>query len=182
MKAHHARRIILYGIILISLIVISLNYSEISTWFESTLEENIKNFGYSSIFIAAFLLESFPQPFISSLIPFATGLFFNLSFIPLISMVVIGSIIGNYVAFTIGAHYGKPVANLVISQKSYRRSVSWFKRHGRKSMVILALTPLPYFPMMAGILRMSIREFTLYGVIPRIIHLISFGYMLLYII
>jgi len=169
-------------VLLIFFVYLILNYGKIETGVNRFLENQIGTWGYFGVFISVFILELVPQPFFSSLFPLITGLVFNLNVIYLILLVIFTSVIANYTAYFIGIYYGDSVALYLISKKNYERSIRWFDRHGMKIIAILALTPLPYFPVMGGIFKMTFREFTYYAIIPRVLNIIIFSFLILWIL
>ena len=163
-------------------IIILIHYNTLYNFSNTFLETQIQNWGYQAIFVSVFILELIPQPLLSGLVPFATGMLFDLSFWVLLCITIIASIIANYTAYFLGIQYGEPIAHFFVSKKNYNRSIVWFQKHGKKSITLLALTPLPYFPIMGGIFKMTFREFTLYAIIPRILHFTIFSYLILMLI
>jgi uncharacterized membrane protein YdjX (TVP38/TMEM64 family) len=169
-------------VLLIFFSYIILNYSAIEKVANDFLKTQIGVWGYFAIFASVLILELVPQPFFSSLFPLITGLVFNLNVIYLVSLVVVTSVIANYMAYFIGRHYGDSMAYYLISKKNYELSIKWFERHGMKIIAILALTPLPYFPVMGGIFKMTFKEFTYYAIIPRILNIIIFSFLIIWIL
>jgi membrane protein YqaA with SNARE-associated domain len=162
-------------IIIITLLFVSIsNYTYLSNTAENFLKNQVSSFGYSAIGTSVFILELIPQPFLSSLIPFTIGVLFNLNYIYLILIVVSTSIIANYTAYFLGLKYGTSLAKFFITQNNYEKSIKWFDKYGKKSISFLALTPLPYFPIMGGVFKMTLKQFTIYAIIPRIFHFIIF--------
>jgi undecaprenyl-diphosphatase len=168
------RSIIITLLILIGLSICLINYSHLSDLAEGFLQEQIANWGYLGIGVAVFILELIPQPFLSSLIPFTIGCLYNLNSFYLITIIILYSIVANYTAYFFGVRYGDPIAKFFVSEKNYKKSIRWFDKYGKKSITILALTPLPYFPVMGGIFRMTFKEFTMYAIIPRMFHFAIF--------
>ncbi|MBD3252496.1 hypothetical protein GF386_02090 [Candidatus Pacearchaeota archaeon] len=176
------RTYIVISLILILLLIILINYRTLSELTGGFLEEQIRTWGYLGIIVFVFVLELIPQPFLSALVPFTTGLLFNLDLLYLIIITVLFGITANYVAYFIGIHYGDSVAGFFVSRKNYKKSLRWFDKYGKISITLLALTPLPYFPVMGGVFKMTPREFSIYAIIPRIFHFIIFIYLIVWVI
>ncbi len=176
------RRYIVVSLFVVLTLIIALNYTFIENILRQYLEDQISTFGYSAIFASIFILESIPQPFLSGLVPLTIGIGFNLTFATLLTLAIISSITANYLAYFIGKHGGDRATSLLIREKNYKKSVDWFNRHGIKTISILALSPLPYFPVMGGIFKMKFKDFTLYAIIPRIFHFIIFSSLIRYIL
>jgi len=51
-----------------------------------------------------------------------------------------------------------------------------------RTMAVLALTPLPYFPILAGIFKMRFVDFIIYAIFPRVIHMIGYGYLIWWVL
>lgn len=160
--------------ILAGLVIGLVNYDYLSNLAETLLQTQVNELGYYGIMISVFLIELIPQPFLSAWIPFILGSILDLNGIYLILIIVITSIIANYTAYLFGLRYGDSMANFFVSEKNYEKSVKWFDKYGKKSIAILAFTPLPYFPVMGGIFKMTLKEFTIYAIIPRIFHFVIF--------
>src|SRR3989344_4850903 len=85
---------------------------------------------------------------------------------------------GFYFAYFFGRVYGEPIARYFVSEKNYLKTKQWFEKYGIKAFFVLALLPLPYFPIMAGIFNIKPRELTIYAIIPRIFHFVIFTYLI----
>ena len=178
-KKSTRKYIFLFGI-LVLLIVLIYNYTYLEGLVGDFFEKQIKSWGYYGFVISVFVLELIPQPFLSALVPFTTGLIFDLNSTYLILLMVGTSILANYLAYFFGRHYADTIALYLVSRKNYEKSLIWFEKYGNKSITILALTPLPYFPVMGRIFKMTTYEFTIYAIIPRIFHFVIFSALILW--
>ena len=176
------RRGFILVVLLIFFIYLIWNYSAIEKWANDFLKSQIETWGYLGVVLSVFVLEFFPQPLLSALVPFTIGLVFNLKTVYLLILLVSISVIANYSAYFVGKYYADTIALYLISKKNYDLSVKWFEKYGMKVMTILALTPLPYFPIMGGIFKMTFKEFTIYAIIPRIFHLLIFSFLILWML
>jgi len=166
------RTILIVLFVLIGLIICLVNYTYLTTLAENLLQTQIGSWGYYGIAISVFLIELIPQPILSSWMPCSVGLLFNMNFFYIILISLASAMPANYLAYFIGTKYGKSVANFFVSEANYEKSIKWFDKYGKKSISVLALLPLPYFPVMGGIFKMTLKEFTIYAIIPRIFHFI----------
>lgn len=157
------------------LLLIVLNYGPILEFLRLSLEEGILRWGFVGITVSIFVLEFIPQPFISSLIPLSSGIVFGLDIYRVLMFAIVSAVIANYLAYLLGLRYGERIVKFFMNQKTYGKSVEWFELYGKKSMTVLALTPLPYFPIMGGIFKMNNKEFIVYALVPRIIYLVVFS-------
>lgn len=169
------KRIFLLGFLILIVLIFSLSYyNTLSLYAENILKMSVNQWGYYGIALSVFILEFVPQPFLSVLIPFTIGRLFDLNPYYLIVLSVIFSVIANYSSYFLGYTLGDKVARFMVTEENYNKSLSWFKKYGKKSLSVLALTPLPYFPVMGGIFKMTPWEFTIYGIIPRMMHFLIF--------
>lgn len=157
------------------LVLIILNYNPILTYLEEIFKNSILELGYLGMFISIFILEFFPQPFISSLIPLSSGIIFGFDISKILIIAIISAVAANYLAYLLGVNYGEDMVRFFVNKKAQDKSLNWFEKHGKKSMTFLALTPLPYFPIMGGIFKMTTKEFILYALVPRMIYLVIFS-------
>jgi len=178
MKSHRYEKIFSWIIILILLLLLIINYKAIDSYIGDFLKDIVATWGYVGIFIIIFIFETIPQPFISALFAFSAGLLFGLNFYLLLTLTIISAIIANYTAYALGLYYGESLVKIFITKKSYDKSVKWFNRYGKLSITFLALTPLPYFPVLGGIFKMTFKEFTLYAILPRLFHFVIFSFLI----
>ncbi|MDD4761728.1 MAG: VTT domain-containing protein [Candidatus Pacebacteria bacterium] len=164
-------------LILASLLILNFNYFKQSI--SDFIENRLVSWGYLGFFLFIFLLEALPQPFLSALIPLVTGVILGFNAIYLIWLTVIGSVLANYAAYYLGLSLENSAVSLFIKEENYNKSLRWFNKYGKKSFSLLALSPLPYFPMLGGVFKMSFYEFTKYAIIPRIIHYLIFSSILI---
>ena len=172
------RRTILTISILILIGFLFLNYINYEREISNFIEQHLADWGLLGFAIIVFLLESVPQPFLSALAVLFTGTILGFNFIDLFILTIISSVLANYTAYFIGKSLGQSTVGLFISQENYTKSTHWFDKYGKKAISLVALTPLPYFPIIGGIFKMTFREFTTYAIIPRILHFIIFGGLL----
>jgi len=103
----------------------------------------------------------------------------NFNVITLFWLTIIGSILANYAAYYLGLSLESSAVKLFVKEENYDKSLSWFNKYGKKSFSLLALSPLPFFPILGGVFKMNFFEFTKYAIIPRIIHYLIFGSILI---
>lgn len=167
---------------LIAIILIIINYGIFGEALSAELTAFLEKWGYISAFILAFSIEIIPQPFISSLFVFATGYTLGLTFTKLLIVTMAGAILSNFVAYFLGIRFGVNLTKKIIGEESYENTHVMFKKYGNIGMTILALTPLPYFPILGGLFKMSFRDFLVYAIIPRLFHFAIFSYLIYYIL
>ena len=106
---------------------------------------------------------------------------FGLDFFMLLGLTLIAVISSNYLGYFIGKKYSNNIKRYMINKNNYEKSLSWFNRFGNKTITLLALTPLPYFPILGGLFKMKLKEFTIFAIIPRIFHFLIFSLIILII-
>jgi len=171
--------VLLIAVSLLALVL--LNYSSFGEEFSDLLGGTIVNWGYYGIFLGVLVLEFVPQPLISALLPVSAGIFFHLDFVYVLVLAISGSVLSNYFAYFLGKKYGAKLVSFFVSKDSYQNAQRWFDMYGNKSILVLALTPLPYFPILGGTFGMNFKEFSLYAVIPRICHFVIFSSLILWL-
>jgi membrane protein YqaA with SNARE-associated domain len=161
-------------LLLIGLIYTLANYNTINQQISDRLSQQIQKYGYIGIFIISFLLEILPQPFVNPNVPFANALILGLDFRTLLVYMITGAIISDFVAYFLGIYYGERISIQIAGKENYEKGIKIFRKYGKLGMTLLAITPLPYFPILAGVFRMDLKSFIIYAIFPRIIHFIIF--------
>lgn len=159
-------------IVLLVLIVLSIFYSE---FFKAVVFSILYDYGFFALFIINFFLEFIPQLItpIGTLVP---ALAFGLNPHFSILVVILGSFFGSSLGYLVGVNTGFDFLRNIISQKKINKLVYFMNKYGKLAVFIAAISPLPYIPMVIGALNMNKKNFILYGLIPRALGLITFGY------
>ncbi len=167
------------ALIVLAFFIYSLvNYKVLKNQVESSIDNQVEKYGYWAVFTLSFILEISPQPIASAIIPFTNGLILGLDPLALFSATLLGAILASFVAYAIGLRYGKSLTIKITGEETYEKYNKYFKKYGKAGMSLLALTPIPYFPIIGGLFKMKFKDFIIYAIIPRIIHLVVFGYIL----
>jgi membrane protein YqaA with SNARE-associated domain len=135
------------------------------------LEEGI--YGTIVLFFLAFFMEFIPQYLSPHL------LIFNIAIlkIPLLSvtiLVIIGSIFGSLLGFEVG----RKTSPKEFSKERLKKVRYYISKYGKFFMAIAAISPLPYFPMIFGFLKIKRFDFLIFGILPRSIGIILLGLLL----
>ena len=171
------------GLLVLSLFLYSLfNYRILNREIEQGVSDYVDKYGYASVFILGFILESSPQPFVSALAPLASGLLVGLSFSTLLIITWVATTISSLTAYIIGRIYGKRFVTKLVDKESYEEYNNLFKKYGKLAFAIVALTPVPYFPVIAGVFKMKLKDFALYALSFRLAHYLIFSYLLFIIL
>lgn len=176
-KRNLKRGIKIFDVIIISLMLAGSIYLILN--YEKTATNAIAGIGYyglSALFIFTFLFEIIPQ-FISPdyILLFSIGLGINTY--QAVFVTLVASVLGSWLAFLIGYHYGFGAISPLFSEKKLNRILRFWCKHG-KWYVLLSGTiplPIPFIPVIFGALRMSKRDFLLWGIVPRAIGFIATG-------
>lgn len=169
--------IVLSVLVVVSLLIL-LNYAYIENYFGGFLDQNIEKWGYVGVFVSVFFLEIFPQPFLSSLLPLSSGFFYQFDLVTLVLVAIVAAMLSNYTAYFIGLKYGNEISDYFISPENFKKAQKWVDSHGEKILILMAMTPLPYFPVLGGLFKLPFWKFTMYAIIPRAIHFMIFSYII----
>ena len=173
---------IILGILALLLFFYSfVNYSLLQNQINESLGVQVQKYGYIAVFILAFILEISPQPFASAIVPYTNRLVLGLDFKILLTTTIIAVILSSITAYIIGIKYGKRLTVKFVGEENFEKSYNTFQKYGKPGMAVLALTPLPYFPILGGVFKMNFKDFLLFAIIPRIIHFLIFGYFLFWV-
>lgn len=133
--------------------------------------------GYIGILIFTALLELSIQ-FIGPDVLLAAGMLAKLNLVYIIVMITLGSWIGGLFGYYMGLTSGELIASVFTSKKRFKKGVEVFEKYGNVGMTILALTPLPYFPIIAGIFKMKFKNFLIYALLARTLRWIGLAYII----
>ncbi|MEK6886031.1 MAG: hypothetical protein AABX17_03635 [Nanoarchaeota archaeon] len=167
------------GIVDILLIVIMgffivlclINYSYLKT----IISTEVLGFGLVGLFIFTFIIEFIPQilnPYIGLVIAIVAGFNVHLA----VFIVCIASTGGSWAGFEFGRHYGFRIIKNMVNEQKLKKVISFWNKYGNLFVLFSVITTLPYLPMVFGSLKMTRRNFLLFGVIPRILDLAIIGY------
>ena len=99
----------------------------------------------------------------------------------LILTVALGSFIGSLGGFYIGYLYSNDIADLVISQKNRQKHTKrirhYIDRYGKIITAVIAITPVPYFPVVFGTIKLKPKDFIIYGAVVRSCSYVLYGYL-----
>lgn len=171
------------GIILTILMVCTFiyavyNYSQL----ETEINEKIISSGIQSLFIITFLLEFIPN-YISPHLTMMSAFLLNLDPLMITFTVIMSSTISSMLGFEMGRKYGKKIVSETFGKKRLNKLENLVNLKGGKSAVLLAaITPVPYIPLIIGSLLMERRNFVLWGVIPRQISYIITALFFIFVI
>ena len=144
------------------------------------LEEEINTYGPIAIFIASFIIDTVGGP-LGAEVPVISGLLVGINLSTIIVMALLGSYVGSLVVYAIGYVVGESGALRYISPSKYDKSKTLFTRHRQLTLVLGALSPIPYEVtcIIGGIFRMRLWEFMIFAMGARTIRIVGAAYILL---
>jgi len=163
--------LILVGFAIYSL----LNYDSLRT----EVEESIHTTGLIGLFLMTFFIEAVPQilnPVFGVSVAIISGINVHTS----ILVALISCIMGSYLGFWFGKNYGDKYVLIIFEEETLIKVLNFWRKYGKTFTFISAISPLPYFPLLFGSLKMSYKDFFKYGIIPRIIGIALLSYAFKY--
>ena len=140
----------LINILTILLLIYSIvNYS----FLEQEVTQAIQLGGLIALIFIVIILEGAPV-FIGSSVAVAALLATKANPWPILTIFLLSAIIGNILYYYLGYFLGKKTFSY-FSKKDIVKNIALFQKHGFKAMFIMAITPLPYLPTIAGVFKMS---------------------------
>jgi membrane protein YqaA with SNARE-associated domain len=105
-----------------------------------------------------------------------SGAFLSVDWLTILLTVLIGSSLGAIIGFEIGNKFRKK-ASLIEHWIGKERTEKFEKGINKKGVwfiTLAALSPVPYIPLILGMMHLSRKNFIIYGMIPRMISFILF--------
>ncbi|MEK6888494.1 MAG: VTT domain-containing protein [Nanoarchaeota archaeon] len=177
MRKEDARKIIWVAFTLfLVLFVLSIMFA---SFLRFEVDKYIETYGSLAVFIASFLLEFVPQ-YISGHVAMISAHIFGADILVNLFSVLTGAVLGSSLGFAVGQYYGLDLINKVFNEKRIERIKSLLNQEGKWFVLISAISPLPYIPMIFGALHLSKSNFLIYGIFPRIASYIVVAFALYY--
>jgi undecaprenyl-diphosphatase len=173
---------ILIGILLLVLIgILLLVYFNLS-YFNKIVSGYVIKYGFIGILILSFFADLLEQP-IGPEIPASIGVLLGLNVVLVIIFSVLGSYVGSLVNYFIGRKYLSFEVKQAFEKKDYGKYHKLFYKYGRLALVLAAISPIPWvaFCWLAGSFRMKLRQFVLYGLIPRAARILTIVLFVVYL-
>ncbi len=102
----------------------------------------------------------------------ATG---ALPLVPLIAVIVVSAILGDYVGYQIGRHTGKRIfrreESFLFHPEHLLRAEKFYEKHGGKTIILARFVPMvrTFAPLVAGVGKMPRKRFITYNIIGAVI-------------
>lgn len=133
-------------------------------------------YGIPALFGISILLDLIPQ-LISPVMALGTGIIAGINVHYAIASTILGSVIGSVIGFALGKKYMFDAVYAMASEKSVEKLTTLTNKYGKIIVPLAAISPLPYLPVFLGAINLSKRNFVLYGIVPRVLSFIIFGYL-----
>jgi membrane protein YqaA with SNARE-associated domain len=135
------------------------------------IDTSIAAYGFIGLFVLVFLFDFLPQ-YLSTYVPVTSALLFGMNPFIVCIVSIVASTVGSILAFEIGSKASKGFINDIIDAKAHKKVESEANTWGKWVVLIAAFTPLPYVPMLFGALKLTRRNFYIYGVAAKTVDFI----------
>ena len=136
----------------------------------------VQNYGIPSLFILSLLLDLIPQ-LISPVVILAAAILAGINIHYAVAITILGSTIGSVIGFALGKKYMYEAVSLTTSPKAAQKLTNLTNKYGKIVVPLAAISPLPYLPVLLGAMNLTKKNFIIYGLIPRALSFIIFGYI-----
>jgi uncharacterized membrane protein YdjX (TVP38/TMEM64 family) len=136
----------------------------------------LQTYGAPALFFITLILDLIPQ-IISPVVAMITAIVIGMNIYLAIIATILGSTIGSFIGFMLGKKYMFDAVNAMASKKSIDRLTDLTNKYGKIIVPLAAISPIPYLPVLLGAINLSKKNFIIYGLIPRTIGIILFGYI-----
>jgi len=149
---------VFFALILILLFVVSIFYQSALIGF---FQAKMKTYGFSSLFIASFILESVPQYVAPQLLVFVAA-FLKFPFFETVLFLYLGSLSGSIISFEIGKQWKKQILSGFFNKNRQIKTHDFMGNRGKWWVLLTSISPLPYLPLVFGALNLSRKKFIIY--------------------
>lgn len=159
---------LLIGILLLILIgIVLLVYFNLD-YLNEVVKDYVEKYGLIGILVFSFFADLLEQP-IGPEVPASLGVLFGLNIVLVLVFSFIGSYGGSLINYFIGRKYLSFEVKQAFDKGDYKRWHKLFYKYGKLALVLAAISPIPWvaFCWLSGSFRMRLRQFVLYGLIPR---------------
>lgn len=158
----------IFLVLFFALFISSITYQkEIGNKLGSSLE----SYGAVVLFLIAFIIELIPN-YVSPHIGIINAYVLNISIKTTISFLLLGSILGSLLGFELGKKYGTKLAKNFLEKKNIKKIEDTLNKKGRWGVLLAAISPIPYLPIVLGSIKFLRKNFIIFGIIPRSISII----------
>jgi len=163
------------GIASLFVILIFLIFLIFLNQLKSEIFNLISVYGYIAIFLVAFIVDILAQP-LGPEVPLIAANTLELNLVLAAGLTIIGSTIASFLNYKIG----KKFYPYVYKEKKCKKYLKLYRKYGQYGLLISALGPIPYVPFgwFSGAFGLPITKYIYFGIIPRILRVISVTYIL----
>jgi len=136
--------------------------------FKETISETMANWGLFAVAFYTFILELIPQSISAHLIILLTGLLKINSPLSMI-IILVSAAISSIFGFWLGRKIEKGFFEDLVGKKTFSKVKRAMTRYGSGYVLVSAISPLPYIPILFGAFNMKWRNFLIWGLIPRLV-------------
>lgn len=154
----------------IFLFILSIIYKE---FIISFLSPGSNNYLFPILFFFSFALEFIPQ-YISAHILLINLAILDIPLFHTTAIIVIGSFVGSIFGFEVG----RKISQKAFEKEELKKIKDYISKYGKFFMALASISPLPYFPIIFGFLRIKRVDFLLFGLVPRAGGIILLGFLL----
>jgi len=144
----------------------------------NTINKEIEAYGLIFVFVIVALLEIVPQYIGPHIIMIESNILGFSLFMNTIT-VIVGSFLGSLIGYETGQKYGFKIVKRFYEKFKIKNIENIVNNRGKWIVTIAAISPLPYVPLIFGSLNMSRKNFTIYGLMPRLISFIILALIIL---
>ena len=153
----------IFVFIFLFLFILTIIYSKN---IESFLGSNLESYGAGILFLIAFLIEFIPN-YLSPHIGAVNAYFLHINIQTTILFLILGSVVGSLLGFEIGRKYQEKLGRKILEKSRIENVEEVLNKKGRWGILLTAISPLPYLPIVLGLLKFSRKNFYIFGIIPR---------------
>jgi len=167
---HRTKQVIkaIGGVLTISILVIIFLVIFNATLFKATIAQSIINWGLFAVAIYAFLLDLIPQNFSTHIVILLTY-FLGINSLLSILVILISGALSSLFGFWLGKSVEKDFFEDIAGKNISKNVEKAMKKYGNWYVLVSAISPLPYIPILFGAFDMKWRNFIIWGLIPRIL-------------
>ena len=147
---------------------------------KAELAHEIQTYGAIGCLLGGFIADTFGGP-LGPEWPVIAGILAGITLPTALLMTSIGSVLATIVVYWVGYAFGDVGAREIFTVERFERWQRVFLRNRRITMVLAALTPVPYVTccLIAGIFKMRPWEYVVFTIVPRIFRIVTAAYIAL---
>jgi|GEM_PF-1987851 len=182
LRMTHKRKIfqIVGTILLLILLVAFLGTVVYHEQIKAELAQEIQAYGAIGCLLGGFIADTFGGP-MGPEWPVIAGILAGIKLPTALAMTTLGSVLATIAVYWVGFAFGEVGAREIFTVERYERWQRVFLRNRRVTMVLAALTPVPYVTccLIAGIFKMRTWEYFVFTILPRALRIVTAAYIAL---